>query len=110
MNKAVLYHKANQAQRYNAQQALQEFAIIFEWRSDGRDSVLDAGCGTGDVTFDLLLPILPPNFERVVGVDISKEMIEYARETQLHPRERKNWKNSLSKVLSRLIISCRFFV
>lgn len=81
MNKAELYHRSNQAQKYDAQQALDEFASLIKWRSDGCDSVLDAGCGTGNVTVDLLLPILPANVERIVGVDISEEMIDFARKT-----------------------------
>ncbi len=72
MNKADLYNKTNQAQRHDVRQVLQEYASQFKWRSDGCDSVLDAGCGSGDVTFNLLLPILPSNLDRVVGVDIFK--------------------------------------
>lgn len=86
MNKADLYRKANQAQRHDVQQTLQLFTNVLKWRPDGCDSVLDAGCGSGDVTFDLILPILPQNFERIVGIDISKEMIEYARKTYVHPK------------------------
>ncbi|KAJ6645467.1 Juvenile hormone acid O-methyltransferase [Pseudolycoriella hygida] len=66
--------------------ALQEFASAFEWRSDGSDSALDAGCGPGDITSDILSPFLPSNYKRLVGVDISKEMIGYARETVANPK------------------------
>lgn len=48
--------------------------------------MLDAGCGPGDLTFDILMPNLPSNFQRLVGVDVSNEMIDYARKTQIHPR------------------------
>lgn len=86
MNKVSLYLEANQLQRSNTQQVLQQFKSVLKWRSDGNDSILDAGCGPGDVTIDSLLSILPTNFDRLVGVDISKEMIAYARETKIHPK------------------------
>lgn len=86
MNKAALYRQSNHFQRRDAQEALQEFSDTIKWRLDGRDSVLDAGCGSGDVTVDILMPILPMNFSRLVGVDISKAMLEYARKTQIHPK------------------------
>lgn len=86
MNKAALYSQSNHFQRRDAQEALQEFADTIKWRSDGHDSVLDAGCGSGDVTVEILMPILPMNFRRLVGADISKAMLDYARKTQIHPK------------------------
>lgn len=86
MNRPELYAQVNKIQRRDAQEMLEEFADKIKWRLDGNDSVLDAGCGSGDVTADILLPILPKQFQRLVGVDISYEMIEYARKTQTHPK------------------------
>lgn len=86
MNRPELYAQVNQIQRRDAQKMLEEFADKIKWRSDGNDSILDAGCGSGDVTVDLLLPILPKNFQRLVGIDISQQMIDYARKTQIHPK------------------------
>lgn len=79
MHKAALYHQSNGLQRRDAEQIITEFASIMHWRSDGGDSVLDIGCGSGDVTIDYLLPVLPKKFQRLVGVDLSGEMVEYAR-------------------------------
>ncbi|XP_072766148.1 juvenile hormone acid methyltransferase isoform X1 [Anoplolepis gracilipes] len=39
---------------------------------------LDIGCGPGQVTKEILLPLLPDDAE-VIGVDISQEMVNYAR-------------------------------
>lgn len=86
MHKAALYQRSNGLQRRDAKQAIEEFSPAFQWRSDGRDSLLDIGCGSGDVIADLLLPILPETFERLVGVDLSKEMIDFAREQYPYPR------------------------
>ena len=86
MNKANLYHQNKNNSVVDSQIALQNWASVFKWRSNGCDSVLDAGCGSGDVTFEVLLPFLPTNFKRLVGVDISNEMIKYARKSQIHPK------------------------
>lgn len=86
MNRPELYAQVNKIQRRDAQVMIEEFADKIKWRLDGNDSILDAGCGSGDVTVDILLPILPKNFQRLVGIDISEHMIEYARKTQIHPK------------------------
>lgn len=81
MNRAALYHRSNDVQRRDAKQVLDEFAHMLQWREDGQDSVLDIGCGTGDVTIDYILPLMPNNYSRLVGADLSEQMIGYARET-----------------------------
>lgn len=86
MNKAALYKRSNGLQRRDAKQTIEEFSPVLQWRSNGGDSLLDIGCGSGDVTIDFLLPILPENFRRLVGVDLSQEMVEFARQQYPHPR------------------------
>jgi len=44
-----------------------------------RDAILDAGCGTG-----LCGPFLRPHSRRMVGVDLSKEMVERAHKRSLY--------------------------
>lgn len=86
MNKPALYHQLNQLSSRDSHQIIQDYAEKLNWRPDGCDSVLDAGCGAGDITHGIILPFLPPHFERVVGVDVSTEMVEYARRTHTHPK------------------------
>lgn len=86
MNKPALYRESSKVAEYYSQKALQEFASVFQSRSNGNDSWLDAGCGPGNVTINILLPMLPVNFKRLVGIDVSKEMIAYARKTYTHPK------------------------
>lgn len=47
---------------------------------------MDIGCGSGDVTIDFILPLLPLNFKRLVGSDLSDQMIRYAQESYKHPK------------------------
>lgn len=78
-NNPILYEKCNKVQRLEVQRLLAKYSPHFKWRSDGTDSLLDIGCGGAGITIDLILPILPEKFERLVGVDVSTEMIEHAR-------------------------------
>ncbi len=75
----ILYEKNNKVQRIEVERLLKKYSSQFKWRSDGTDSLLDIGCGGAGITIDLILPMLPKNFERLVGVDVSKEMLDYAR-------------------------------
>lgn len=86
MNKADLYHQNKNNSIVDSQKELQNLANNFKWRADGCDSVLDAGCGSGDVTYEVLLPFLPTTFWRMVGVDVSEEMVEFARKKYVHPK------------------------
>lgn len=86
MNKADLYHQNKNNSIVDSEKALQHLADVLKWRPNCCGAVLDAGCGSGDVTYEVLLPFLPATIERVVGVDISKEMIEFARKKYVHPK------------------------
>lgn len=79
MNNATLYKKSNVLQRRDAKDIIEEFSNLFNWHWDGSDSLLDIGCGAGDVLVELLLPKIPIN-TKVIGIDISKEMVKYANE------------------------------
>lgn len=86
MNDGALYQRANPMQRNDAKLMMDTFSHRFRWRPDGRDSLLDIGCGSGDVTVDFILPALPPKFSRLVGVDISDGMLNHARQMCQHAK------------------------
>lgn len=94
---AVLYSKSNSFQRRATTKVLDEFSQFLNWRLDSLDTALDVGCGSGDVTVELILPILPSQFRRLVACDLSEEMIEYARQNNPHPKV----------VFEKLDIRCR---
>ncbi|XP_037030890.1 juvenile hormone acid O-methyltransferase-like isoform X2 [Bradysia coprophila] len=83
MNDPVLYAKSNSFQKVTTQKILSEYSHLFQWREDG--SMLDIGCGTGDATIESILPLLPTKSNRLIGCDISNEMIDYARKHNSHP-------------------------
>lgn len=86
MNNAALYKRSNGVQRRDAKQVLDEFGHLLQWRSDGRDSLLDIGCGSGDVLMDFILPLMPLKFSRLVGSDVSEQMVRHARDNFPHTK------------------------
>ncbi len=86
MNDAALYAKSNSFQRVATEKIIHEFSHLLQWQKNDSASILDIGCGTGDVTIDLVVPLLPSNFSRLIGCDISDEMIRHAQKYNPHPK------------------------
>ena len=80
MNNAKLYHKSNTLQLRDTKQILDDFSHLFNWRSDGTDCLLDIGSGTGDSLVEYIIPKMPKNFLKAIGIDISEEMTKYAND------------------------------
>lgn len=59
MDNAELYAIYNSMQRRSTESVLAELSPMFPWADNER--VLDIGCGPGDVTAQVLLPLLPPS-------------------------------------------------
>lgn len=84
MNRPALYFQSFKPFQHVYSEILNEFGHTLKWK--GTDSLLDIGCGPGNVTRDVLVPIMPKNFSRVIGADYSEEMLQYARKNFQHPR------------------------
>lgn len=82
---ADLYRHVTKYPRQVAKDIIGEFSQRFKFRPDGRDSLLDIGCGPGDITGDYILPVLPKQFSRIVGSDVSESMLSEARNRIQHP-------------------------
>ncbi|XP_060821495.1 juvenile hormone acid O-methyltransferase [Bombus pascuorum] len=76
MNTVEEYINASKLQYRDAFDIVEEFK---EEMSEMRGKCIDIGCGPGDVTNKLILPRLSLEAE-LVGTDISKVMIDYARQ------------------------------
>lgn len=59
--------------------------MAFQDEPDDNQQFLEIGCGTGDFTRDCLLPRCPPCRKLVAG-DVSRDMIEYAKQHFSHPK------------------------
>lgn len=86
MNKPEMFYLTKHLSQHDSRQTLEDYASSIKWRPGGGDSILDAGCGPGDVTAEVVLPFLPAHFGRLVGGDISREMVVFCRKTHKHPK------------------------
>ncbi|XP_012064329.1 PREDICTED: uncharacterized protein LOC105627661 [Atta cephalotes] len=77
------YTLNNNLQREKASNVIDEFE---EYLKGISGKCLDIGCGPGDITKDMILPALDPNAV-VIGIDISKNMIDYANKKYSVPKK-----------------------
>ncbi|CAG0892385.1 unnamed protein product [Cyprideis torosa] len=101
---AAMYAQGNVHRRREATWALEEFAHHLTW-SPKPETVLDLGCGPGNVTEQILLPGLPTGTE-VVAVDRSASMIEYAKKN--HPSAHINYVVGEARTLSDQFAGTKF--
>lgn len=78
MDEPDLFAKINGSNTAETKKVLDKYANSIRW--NGKDVVLDIGCGPGDVTVNHVRKRMPETYEKLVGVDISDRMIEYCRE------------------------------
>ncbi|KAG0425102.1 hypothetical protein HPB47_027708 [Ixodes persulcatus] len=83
--KPELYVSSNRWQWRQNLLALERFQKSFRRDAQGEEQYLDLGCGTGDFSRECLLPRCLP-CRRIVAVDVSKDMVEYATSHFAHPK------------------------
>lgn len=74
-----LYSEFSNLQKKDAQFLFKEF--VDENKSQLRtcENVLDVGCGTGETFIDNMIPSLQIERLKITGIDVSQEMIKFAR-------------------------------
>jgi juvenile hormone-III synthase len=76
-----LYKESNSVQRRDARLCVEKFSGLLEENQNCSGlSLLDIGCGPGDVLIEVFLPRLTSKINQIVGVDISKQMVEFTTE------------------------------
>lgn len=88
MNQPLLYAQNNNVIRVLTQGVLNKHLPRMKWKKNGPITVLDMGSGSGDVTMEILYPKLPKNLNQLVGVDISKPMVDYSTSNNTNPKIR----------------------
>lgn len=58
--------------------SLDKFGHLIQWHADHSDTILDFGCGPGNVLMDVILPKFQGLFSQVYATDMSQPMIDYA--------------------------------
>ncbi|KAF5299209.1 hypothetical protein FQA39_LY02382 [Lamprigera yunnana] len=49
-------------------------------------NVLDVGCGPGNITHDVLYPLLPKTINKLVGINISQKIIDFAKKNYMNSK------------------------
>lgn len=77
MNRAELFRKHSTLAQRDGEYVMTKIQKMMVWKDNC--NVLDIGCGTGNVTHDFLLPILPKSTNTVIGIDMFADAIKYAK-------------------------------
>lgn len=60
--------------------ALQNYGHLIRWRTASQDTAMDVGCGPGNLTVDVMYPVLGDKCSTIYAVDISEDMVDYCKE------------------------------
>ncbi|KAF5299211.1 hypothetical protein FQA39_LY02384 [Lamprigera yunnana] len=74
-----LFVKNGVQARRDAKDMLKKHLQLLKIKEHG--NVIDVGCGPGNVTYDVLYPLLPKSINKLVGIDVSPKMIKFAKES-----------------------------
>lgn len=77
MSSASLWFKSC-APRQNATSQLGKFAHLLKWKNY-KETILDAGCGEGSITKEILYPVVKNHSKKILSVDKSEVMINFAK-------------------------------
>lgn len=86
MNNPELYALTNELPQKEGREFLAEYINLVQWKQDGGCRIMDIGCGPGNNTTQILLPMVPDSLQELVATDLSPEMIQYARTHHQHPQ------------------------
>lgn len=85
MDDPTLYSAVNTLQTKDVETVLTDYLHLLRWNEN--DVILDIGCGTGNVTCDILLPMLPESVKEVLATDVNSKMISRASRNYSHISE-----------------------
>lgn len=80
MNNPELYNQINHQQFRDAEKIIQKFNEILLISKSKAYSLIDVGTGCGKVLSKVIAKQLNVKFERLIGLDICNEMVEFAKQ------------------------------
>lgn len=79
MHEPELFEKLSRNSRDGTQAAIAKYGHLIKWKPDHSDTILDVGCGPGNVLMDIILPQFKGLYSTCYATDISERMIDFAR-------------------------------
>ncbi|KAK4873198.1 hypothetical protein RN001_015227 [Aquatica leii] len=81
MNHPSLYLKQHQIGRIGSTDVIQKYFYLVSQNKNEEIAIVDIGSGPGNVTHDDLIPLFKAPIRKVVGIDASEKMVEFANAT-----------------------------
>ncbi|KAL3265660.1 hypothetical protein HHI36_009864 [Cryptolaemus montrouzieri] len=78
MNNAELYKSKNGLQQNDSVYVIENFLNRLKWKS-AKNNILDIGSGDGYTLCKILLPKISEKVDKIFGIDISSDMINFSR-------------------------------
>lgn len=78
MHEPEIFAKNNKGTLSGTATALEKNGHLIQWKADHSDTILDIGCGPGNVLMDIVLPQFKGKYKQVYAIDLSEKMIEFA--------------------------------
>lgn len=78
MHEPEIFEKLNKGTRDGTTAALAKFGHLIKWKPDHSDTILDVGCGPGNVLMNIILPEFKGKYSNCYATDLSDKMIDYA--------------------------------
>lgn len=80
MHRPEIFAKMNKPTREGTAMALEKYGHLIQWGPENQDTLIDIGCGPGNVLMDVILPVFKGKYSLAYGTDLSEKMIEYCNE------------------------------
>ncbi|KAK4873152.1 hypothetical protein RN001_015181 [Aquatica leii] len=81
MNNPSFYSKQHQIGRVGSTDVIQRYFHLVKQNKRKESAIIDIGSGPGNVIHDVLIPHFKSPVRKVVGIDVSEEMVKFANAT-----------------------------
>ncbi|KAK4873193.1 hypothetical protein RN001_015222 [Aquatica leii] len=81
MNDPVLYLKQDKIGKTGSKDIIQKYFHLVNQNESEEVTIIDIGCGPGNVTHDTLMPLFKNPIRKVVGIDVTEKTIKFANAT-----------------------------
>ncbi|XP_071053550.1 juvenile hormone acid O-methyltransferase-like isoform X1 [Onthophagus taurus] len=85
MDNPAEFSKHNKNTIRDAVELITKYKNYFKW-SDNPEDVLEVGCASGEITFEVVYPLVEPHLKELIGSDVASSAIEIANELHKKPK------------------------